>query len=78
METMYFIKVTENGKYLCSIYKTSYSTVHDVDSAMKFENFQTAKAFTDYVNSIEDNAPQMGIFKIETVITEAVEYEEVQ
>lgn len=78
MGTMYFIKFTENGKYLSYIYKTSYSTVYDVDSAMKFENFQTAKAFTDYVNSIEDNAPQMGIFKIETVITEAVEYEEVQ
>lgn len=78
METMYFIKFTENGKYLSYIYKTSYSTVYDVDSAMKFENFQTAKAFIDYVNSIEDNAPQMGIFKIETIITEAVEYEEVQ
>lgn len=78
METMYFIKFTEYDKYLSALYKTSYTTLYDVDSAMKFENFQTAKAFTDYINSIEDNAPQMGIFKIETVITEAVEYEEVQ
>ena len=75
METMYFIKFTENSKYLSSIYKNSYSTAYDVDSAMKFENFQIAKAFTDYINSIEDQ-PQMSIFKIETVITEAVEYEE--
>lgn len=78
METMYFIKFTENGKYLSSLYKSSYSTAYDVDSAMKFDNFQTAKAFSDYINSIEDNAPKMGIFKIETVITEAVGYEEEQ
>lgn len=78
METMYFIKLSDNSKYLSSLYKSSYSTAYDVDSAMKFENFQTAKAFSDYINSIEDNAPQMSIFKIETVITEAVEYEEVQ
>lgn len=78
METMYFIKFTENDKYLSALYKNSFSTVYDVDSAMKFGNFQTAKAFTDYINSIEDDAPQMGIFKIETVTTEAVEYEEEQ
>ena len=78
METMYFIKFTENNKFLSSLYKTSYSTSYDVDSAMKFGNFQTARAFTDYINSIEDNAPQMSIFKIETVITEAVECEEVR
>lgn len=78
METMYFVKFIASSKYLTSLYKASYSTSHDVDSAMKFENFQIAKAFTDYINSIEDDAPQMSIFKIETVITEAVEYEEVQ
>lgn len=77
METAYFIKFIENGKYLSSLYKNSYSTTNDVDSAMKFGNFQTAKAFTDYINSIEEGH-QMSIFKIETVITEAVEYEEVQ
>ena len=78
METMYFIKFTESNKFLLSLYKNSYSTTHAVDSAMKFGNFQTAKAFIDYINSIYDNQPQMSIFKIETVITEAVEYEEVQ
>lgn len=78
METMYFVKFTESSKYLSSLYKNSYSTAYDVDSAMKFESFQTAKAFTDYINSIEEDHPQMGIFKIETCITEAVEYEEVQ
>lgn len=76
METMYFIKFTENNKYLSSLYKTSYSTTFDVDDSMKFETFQIAKAFIDYINSIYDNQPQMSIFKIETVITEAVEYEE--
>lgn len=75
MGTMYFIKFIENSKYLSSLYKNSYSTTNDVDSAMKFGNFQTAKAFTDYINSIEEGH-QMAIFKIETVITEAVEYEE--
>lgn len=75
MGTMYFIKFIENSKYLSSLYKNSYSTTDDVDSAMKFGNFQTAKAFTDYINSIEEGH-QMAIFKIETVITEAVEYEE--
>lgn len=30
------------------------------------------------INSIYDSQLQMGIFKIETVITEAVEHEEVQ
>lgn len=78
METMYFIKFTENGKYLSySFCKNSFSTTNDADSAMKFGNFQTAKAFIDYVNSIEEGH-QMSIFKIETVITEAMEYEEVQ
>lgn len=76
METMYFIKFTENNKYLSSLYKTSYSTTFDVDDSMKFETFQIAKAFIDYINSIYENQPPMGIFKIETVITEAVEYEE--
>lgn len=80
MGTMYFVKFTEINKYLASLSfdKLSYSTSYDIDSAMKFENFQTAKAFTDYVNSTEEDHPQMAIFKIETVITEAVEYEEVQ
>lgn len=78
METMYFIKFTEDNKFLSSLYKTSYSTSFDIDDSMKFETFQIAKAFTDYINSIYDNQPQMGIFKIETVITEAVEHEEVQ
>lgn len=78
METMYFIKFTENNKFLSSLYKTSYSTVSDIDDSMKFETFQIAKAFIDYINSIYDNQPQMAIFKIETVITEAVEHEEVQ
>lgn len=77
METMYFIKFTEQRQISDLFYKNSYSTANDVDSAMKFGNFQTAKAFTDYINSIEDGH-QMPIFKIEIVITEAVEHEEVQ
>lgn len=77
METMYFIKFIENGKYLSSLYKNSYCTANDVVSAMKFGNIQIAKVFIDYINSIEEGH-QMAIFKIETVITEAVEYEEVQ
>lgn len=76
METMYFIKFTENSKYLSALYKDSYSTSSDVDGGMKFETFQIAKAFTDYINSIYDGQRPMSIFKIETVITEAVEYEE--
>lgn len=76
METMYFIKFTENNKYLSSLYKNSYSTAFDVDSAMKFSTFQTAKEFINYIDSIEADHPQMSIFKIETVITVAVEYEE--
>lgn len=77
METMYFIKFTEQRQISDLFYKNSYSTANDVDSAMKFGNFQTAKALTDYINSIEEGH-QMPIFKIETVITEAVEHEEVQ
>ena len=77
METMYFIKFTENGKYLSALCKNSFSTAYDVDSAMKFGNFQTARAFTDYIDSVEEGH-QMAIFKIETVITEAVEHEEVR
>lgn len=76
METMYLVKFTENGKYLSySLCKSSFSTTNDADSAMNFGNFQTAKAFIDYVNSVEEGH-QMSIVKIETVITEAVEYEE--
>ena len=76
METMYFVKFTEDNKYLSSLYKTTYSTTSNVDNSMKFETFQIAKAFIDYINSIYDDQPQMAIFKIETIITEAVEYEE--
>lgn len=78
METMFFIKFTESEKYLSSLYKDSYSTSTDVDCAMKFETFQVAKAFTDFINFIYNGERKMSIFKIETVITEAVEYEEVQ
>lgn len=78
METKYFIKFTENNKYLSVLYKASYVAEFFIDDAMKFKTFQTAKAFVDYINSLYDNPPDMSIFKMETVITEAVEYEEVQ
>lgn len=78
METMYFIKFTENNKFLSSLHKTSYSTVSNIDDGMKFETFQIAKAFIDYIDSIYGNQPQMGIFKIEAAIPEAAECEEVR
>lgn len=76
METMYFIKFTDTSKFLTTVYKTSYSRGDNVDDAMKFNSYQIAKAFSDYIDSLYTEPVPKGIYKIETVITEAVEHEE--